>query len=54
MKADQCKWFITEYNDIYGLRFNPSVIEACVNKNTTTSGTEIDGLLSSLLYNKPE
>jgi len=49
MKQDQCRWLITEYNDIYDLRLDGSSVDHCINRNTTNSGTEIDGLLQSLL-----
>lgn len=49
MKPDHCIWMIREYNGIYELDMSDSLIRECVNRNTTATGTEIDGLLRSLL-----
>ncbi|KAF6018615.1 C1orf87 [Bugula neritina] len=49
MKAEQCRWLISEYNEIFDLQLQPEEIAHCIHRNTTASGTEIDGLLQHLL-----
>lgn len=49
IKPDEARWLITEYNDIYGLQFDPLFIEASIKKNSAADGTHIDHLLKDLL-----
>ena len=49
MKAEKCKWLVTEYNEIYDLQLQADDVDRSISFNTTTSGTVIDGLLRDLL-----
>ncbi|XP_067930284.1 uncharacterized protein [Watersipora subatra] len=49
MKPEKCNWLVTEYNEIYDLQLPAEDVTRCIQLNTTTSGTVIDGLLQHLL-----
>lgn len=48
-KADECKWLVNEYNDIYRLDLNSQFIDQCIDNNTTKQGVDIDALLRDML-----
>lgn len=49
MKADECKWLVTEYNDIYGLSIPKDTIDRGIINATSAQGTSIDSILKEFL-----
>ena len=46
---DECRWLVSEYNDIYGLSMAKDSIEQCIKTSSNSQGTHIDTLLKELL-----
>ncbi|XP_067936761.1 uncharacterized protein C1orf87-like isoform X1 [Watersipora subatra] len=49
LKPDECRWLLTEYNDIYGLSIPKDVLEDSLKSSSTAQGTSIDSILKEIL-----
>ncbi|KAF6030700.1 C1orf87 [Bugula neritina] len=54
IKADECRWLLTEYNEIYGLNLNKLAIDQGIQQSTSAAGTSIDSVLKILLTSAQE
>lgn len=49
LKPDECRWLLTEYNDIYSLSIPKDVLEDSIKSSSTAQGTSIDSILKEIL-----
>ena len=49
MKVDECRWLVTEYNDIYGLNISKDIIDHSIQASSNNQGTNIDNILKEIL-----